>query len=379
MLAGNNFTQNKAATRGGAVSVKKSSAILTSSTNTFAANRAKVGGAIHLSLSNCTTDTDSMFTSNKADIGGALYAISSSVVLREGLNTFANNEADAYACGAVRLLASSCNVTTGTENHFIRNTARTSGGAFCATESFVVLRGRRNMFDTNNADRGGSIYLRSSTGVIFENITITNSSKEAIYVNDTSLTLFGNNTIAFNHNQAITVTCKNPGYLCSNVVFDGINVIANNEGALLLESSEIKFMGSVVISSNYGKQGQAGSAIYSNVSQILFAGSTLLANNTASTGGVVHMEIMRNVKCTGNLKFVNNVGESVFSFSGAIRFSGIQHIQRQYCYIYWCYIIAEEAFWSSEEGQCSRITGPEREVPLTLSTMKSNTLAPQAS
>lgn len=222
--------------------------------------------------------------------------------------------------GAIVVQRGSRMILTG--NSFTGNQARTSGGALHGSNSIVWARD--NFFTNNKADKGGAIYLLVSNATL-ENINVVGNSKGGVYISDSSVKLNGTNTFVNNFERAITSTCKSiPGHLCSTVTFDGNIAVENNQGALLLEYSNVFFAGNVSISNNYGRHGFAGSAIFSLSSNISFTGYTLFYNNSVSRGGIIDLQHMLGFSVTGSLEFINNNGKggSIQNLNGKILFHG---------------------------------------------------------
>lgn len=255
--------------------------------------------------------SDCVFEGNTGSRGGAISIQGRSIMKLNG-NNFTKNAGSKG--GAISIQGGSM-MQTLTGNNFTRNRA-SLGGAIYGSRSSIIMRGRDffhncsiTRFTYNEANRGGAIYL-SSSNATFENINVIGNSEKVVYISDSVVKLNGTNMFANNYGSTVVVTCRSyTNTLCSTVTFDGNNIIERNQGAFLLEFSDIFFKGNTRISNNFEIAGNAGAAIFSESCTLSLSGYTLFLNNSVSSGGAVHLR-MGSASFYGTTEFINNSGET---------------------------------------------------------------------
>ena len=343
-LTENTFLNNSAIKSGGVLYALTNNTF-TLTENTFLNNSAiKSGGVLYVHTNNFLNLTGNTFQKSSAIFGGAadIYTYNILTLLE---NTFQNNSA-AKAGGAI--FADSNNILTITQCMFQRNSANILGGALIVDDYTAVynvtLILKNNIFQSNLADGGGALYVRSSNIVITENTfqhNTVNTSGGVIYIHHNStiaimkntfknnyaglsggcLTSFKNNTITFTENILISNIAGFGGVVSvsqnstltiirncfhNNVALNGgvlythysITYLINNT----FSNNRAQLMGGVIFSiarSNLSIQSQHrlwnntaqyGGGVAAIDSQVTLAGNTSFENNTATYGGGLYAD-----------------------------------------------------------------------------------------
>ena len=307
-LCATHFTNNTAATHGGAMSIKNSTVLLSGSVIMFRYNSAIFGGAIYVSLrSSVISNANNLFfNSNKAIFGGGFHMIFSNFHTEVGNMYFLHNSAQEGGGG---IDVDDFLVLLSGNSYFIANTAGSGGAVYSSSESFTITASA--IFIENTATLGGAI------NSYWGNISVSGDIK---FVNNTArrcggMRLSYGGNIRLNDVSAIG---NSNSALCmhqSNVIFSGRTNFINNSGTdgggmkVTGINSQLYLTGSTVL---YGNKAGLGGAIYSQFgTKLTFSGDTLFSHNTADTnGGAIYSEYTNITFDHNNVSFKWNTAEN---------------------------------------------------------------------
>lgn len=345
------FTQNIAASKGGAIYAYYSDEELTTRQvdikgGSFIGNMASKGGAVAFSASQTDFDHGSLgaisgtlFKDNEAYAtstadpelpdegegdegaseknfngnGGAVYISRKSTVSISGNCTFTNNGAERKG-GAVYVTDSELDIDTAS---FISNTSGGNGGAvYCYTDSSVEISGAA--FTSNRSDStaqgGGALYFTGTNGTLSGCAFTNNSSAQnggAFCAYSESVVTVSGTT--FSGNEAKSTTNGGGGAYISkseatfeDCTFTG-NRSAKNGGAVSAYSaSEVTFLGETEFSDNFTAENGGALYVSSSGTKVTIDGTSTFEGNTADKyGGGIYATgpsavTINNVNATGN-------------------------------------------------------------------------------
>ena len=350
---GNNNTDTKSLSSGGAVVLFESSMQLFGNVN-FVNNSAHLsGGAIHSRTSkivlsfnvsnNISFSGSVIFERNYATVSGGAIALYDSSMQLYGNVSFVHNHAAIFAgalfvvssnisyglnCKATRIdllrfqnnsaFSKSTGFTLGNQNYF-HTKIISSGGAIALTESSMQLFGNVYFGENRATVLGGALYCKASN-VIIVSISVYSNHSNAIFKNNlvnsyggaivlinSSMQLCG---ISFLKNRAriggaIAITST------SQVLFDINSTTVYSEDSALIKLNILFVSNSAFI----------GAALYVRDSVISFSSNiksdtsrNIFENNSANTFGGAIACIKSSMKLYGNVFFVKNRAP----FGGAI-------------------------------------------------------------
>ena len=344
-----NFSNNTAGNDGGAIQTLNCSISIHDSN--FSNNTAGDDGGAIQTLNGSISIHGSNFSNNTAgDNGGAIQILRGSISIH-GSN-FSNNTAGRYG-GAIQLLSGSISIH---DSNFNNNTAGDNGGAIQIFSGSISIHGsnfsnnkadsdggavviRRTSYDVNAinnsifnhnqaTNQGGAIYVQSSTLHFNGFLQINNNSATTgvVFALQSSLVLSGNTTISENKASFYA--------FASNITFDEYTKFTNNlhmhdtsveeGGAVTSFQSEIVFAGTVDIMYNEVRNGYGGAILLSE-SKIYTCGDTVIAHNTALSGGGIYA-YQSELNFKGTTSITENVGTvkggGIYAVGSAIKLTG---------------------------------------------------------
>jgi predicted outer membrane repeat protein len=285
------FSQNAAATNGGAINAGGSLMLSNTdgnSTVTFSGNVAGVGsgepgsgGAIWaagtLTLNNSETLA---FDSNAAgQDGGAIFAGSAMTLTNSGTATFTNNSANLG--GAIEAATFSLDNTNGTVT-FSTNSANLGGAIEAATFSLDNTNGTVTFSNNTSANDGGAIYSGGPA-------TLTNSGGTMTFLSnssDSSLGIGGGAIIAF---SPLTLTNSNSGTLTFS-----LNTSTFGNGGAVFAANAMTFTNSgtaqTLFSDNTASNGGAIATSTTGLPTLTNSGTLMFSGNSATgSGGAIYV------------------------------------------------------------------------------------------
>ena len=168
---------------GGTVTVRKKSFFTNNTQPNSRHRQTKEGGAITVIHGELKFYGNSLLTDGKAESGGALKAIGHSKVHVFGNVTIANNTAT-DAGGGIYLSNSELICWKGSTLKIQNNTARGKGGGMSATGSHIEInnpvidqRVSNLLFDSNQATKGGGLFLKMDSKIYIIKSKVINTSK----------------------------------------------------------------------------------------------------------------------------------------------------------------------------------------------------------
>ena len=364
------FENNSANNIGGAISLAASSSMHLFGVVSFVKNNANFGGAIQTMSSNisfgmnCRATNFVSFENNTANsFGGAISLADSSNMHLCGVISFVKNNANFG--GAIQTKSSNisfgmnCRATNFVS--FENNTANSFGGAISLADSSNMHLCEVVSLVKNNANFGGAIYTMSSNisfgmncratnFVRFENNTANNIGGAISLYDSSNMDLCGVVSLVKNkasQGGAISLADSSSMDLCGVVSLVKNN--ANFGGAIHTISSSISFginchatnfVGSTQIDLKFSLNHATnrGGAIGSLSSNLYFMGTVLLSDNTAGYGGAMMLQGTSRLilRPSLSLRFMRN---SASQKGGAI----------YYHYFCLCSVTNSECFISFEE------------------------------
>ncbi len=178
----NTFTENYACYGGGlSVSNGGGNAVLIEG-NTFLANSARMGGAIHLEgEGNATNVQGNLISGNQArDAGGLSIDVGARPTVRR--NVVTGNQATSVAGG---LYCGSCTVTL-EQNQIIDNSAVTGGGLYFGWPAFLITQTvstlTNNLIADNSAATASGVMISSGNVVMIHNTIANNLGGAGVHV-----------------------------------------------------------------------------------------------------------------------------------------------------------------------------------------------------
>ena len=266
IISYNNFINNTAAARGGAVFNYGNNTI---SYNNFTNNRAlgSSGGAIYGQITSGSEITNNIFINNSANTtGGAIFNSNPNATI--SYNSFINNTANTDG-GAIHNANSDVAISY---NSFINNTANRSGGAIHSSNSNITIS--YNSFINNAANNnGGAIQMGAIDSTIHNNNFTNNTANNggAIYNGVNNVTVDNN---SFTNNSANA----NGGAIYNN---NGMSISNNTM------SANVAGLGQMIY--NTGRIGVLNLTFINNSTWVLINGSniTLFAILTDDMGNTV--------------------------------------------------------------------------------------------
>ena len=335
---------------GGGISIYNVTINLTGN-NKFISNAARSGGGISARWSNFSFTNTSHFSNNSAaDTGGGISTSFSTLIFGGNNNTFDNNCADLG--GGVYMLKSSLNFPG--KNHFILNHARRDGGGIYGRENSTVDLSGRNSFQSNEADRGGGLFVEfcklclSGRSSFLSNNGMTGGGLYSLHSHLEFSGLYSH----FVANSAINAggglaTVYSTVDLAGNTSFErnfalsgGAMYIEDAEvdlsgtnhfiqdnaryegGAIYIRASKVNMSGKNVLEHN--SAAMRGGSLFATCATINFTGITMIANSKSPEGAAIHMAYS-SIIAEGSTQFWNNLahyGGAVFSENSNFTFGG---------------------------------------------------------
>ena len=180
------------------------------------------------------------------------------------------------------------------------------GGALFAMDSVLTLT--ENIFQSNTAERGGSLYIHQNNILILTHNTFQNNSATST---GGSLYVQANNTLLLTENVFENNMAKFAGGLCA--VYNNIIILAENMFQDNLASTRTRSFGgaillfqenTVILTKNIFQRNLAdyGGVLYVNTSNTLtLTGNTFQDNSANLSGGVLYVYTNNTLTLTGNL------------------------------------------------------------------------------
>ena len=214
----NNFTNNSAQYEGGAIYAYINTSLSFNGTNNFINNSARFcGGAIYgyKNTSLSFSGTNKFVNSSAQYCGGAIFGYFNTSLSFNGTNNFTNNSAHDSSWssgGAIEVYKNSTLSFIGVSN-FEQNSATRGGGIYASRNSVLNISGTSN-FSSNSAVQGGAIYLNYNITLTFDGAIHFTGNKHntevevssnggAMFLDDTSaFIILPNTTVCWVNNQA---------------------------------------------------------------------------------------------------------------------------------------------------------------------------------
>ena len=292
----NNFFNNSANKFGGTIHALGSSLLSFNGTSNFSHNSAYSGGAILASWSLVLTFKKINLRQNLAEYGGSVCA-----KIKTSLNFTGTSNSSAEFCGVInRVLVLKFNGTS----TFIRNSARSNGGAIYTENNTLLTFSGANNFISNSANinGGGAIVALKSTSLRFigaNNFSHNSAHFEggAIATADNAVLVFTGNNSFFNNSvnsdggvfyavANVSLSFIGTSSFSSNLAMQGGAIAANLNSTLILDGN-INFT-----NNGHNTRDSRGGTLYLTISSTLsiWPGTNVFwENNRANLGGAIYV------------------------------------------------------------------------------------------
>ena len=329
----NNFINNSANKKGGAIYTSHNTVLTFTGTSNFISNyvhRDRVGGAGGAIYTHSNTvltfNGTNHFINNSAVHGGALYAGTNTLLTFIGTSIFSDNSAH-WTGGAIYMKINVVLTLNGT-NNFTHNSARYYGGAICTydnADNVLIFTGTNNFIGNSVQRHGGGAISTSSAVLTFTGTSnFINNSANGPFSNGGAINTspYGNAVLTFTGtNNFINNSAKNDG----GAIYAGSNSSLRFKGNFSHNSAYIHGGGAIFTKDNavlgtsnfISNSALDGGAIYAGTNTLLlFIGTSIFSHNSAQwTGGAIYIEINVVFTLNGTNNFINN---SAHYYGGAI-------------------------------------------------------------
>jgi len=255
---------NSASIYGGGIHADTNSSVTLIDSNIIGNSANESGGGISVARSSSVTLTDSTIIGNSANSGGGIHKVTSFVTLTD--STISGNTAEGFG-GGIFVIGSGATILTNCT--ISGNSAQNGGGFFAGTISLVRLT--NSTMSANYAALGGSFHA-SGSEVALTNSTISGNSASfvaGIYAEDSSEVTLTNSTVS--RNSAVFaggIFTSSSRLILSNSIIAG-NTANSGGNELNLNSSELSATSNNVFGDSSQTSVQAFSGIPLNPANII--------------------------------------------------------------------------------------------------------------
>ena len=300
-VSNSSFTENLATQYGGAIDLARGSSIDIIQSD-FNKNSATNGGAIWTYLETALEISGGEFSDNTATTyGGAIYSYGEVVATEVNFLKNSANLGGAYYASNGGATVDSC--------FFSGNLANVNGGAiYLPSDTVGSISG--TVFEENNANRGGAVYVSGGkltvSGSEFNINTVTRPETGGETARGGAIfTQSGNVNVTdtkFNGNKAesnagaIVANSQNTKYTLENVEFIGNTTTSGNGGAIWLYGGSTIDVKGIVAKGNKAEKGYGGVIYLTNGNLTVLSGEGVVNTfggeqpddgNVAETGGAI--------------------------------------------------------------------------------------------